>query len=243
MNPEMRGVAYFLFIVFSIAGIQQSASTEQDKNNFDQSSLRSMLLNQPDFRAELEYEEQGRPRMVDQVKTVMKKGKMYRFEVPEENSLDGPLVLLAYPDKGIRIMSPKEKIWTDKFNLDQAAFTTLSGVELYYLTKIVRHKDSSFQYIGTEEFNGYSCLKIEITNKAFLNPEEASFETIYLINGPLYLYVSTEMKNLIIGLKGTDSESKKEGFFYALKNISLDASKIPKELFRVPSDFRKMKTE
>ena len=235
----MRVIVWSLFIVFLVVDCVYSASDETKEKSFTQSSLRSILLKQPDFRAEIEYEEQGNPRMVDQVKTVMKKGEMYRFEVPEENSIDGSIVLLAYPDKEIRVMLPNEKKWSDQVDLDQAAFTTLSGVDLYYLTKIFRHKDSTFKYIATEDFNGYSCLKILVANETLLKPEQASLETMWLINGPLYFYASEKMNNLIIGAKGTDAESKKEGTFYSLKNISLDVSKIPNDLFKIPSDFHK----
>jgi hypothetical protein len=137
MNPKIRGIVCLLFITFLVVGRLQSASDDQDKRSFNQSSLRSILIKQPDFSAELEYEKETGVRMMDQVKTIMKRGDMYRFEVPEENSLDGAFFLLAFPDKGIRIISPKEKVWTDQVDLDQAAFTTLSGVDIYYLTKII----------------------------------------------------------------------------------------------------------
>jgi hypothetical protein len=83
-----------------------------------------------------------------------------------------------------------------------------------------------------------------IVNETLLKPkDEMPLEAMWLYNGPLYLYASPKMNNLIIGAKGTDYESKKEGTFYSLKNVSVIPSKIPEELFRVPADFHKLKTQ
>jgi hypothetical protein len=204
--------------------------------------LKAILLNQPDFAASLDfsqdqYEEQQIHSWVDRV---MKRSDLYRFEISNKDT-DGihPMVVLGYPGKKVLAILPEEKAYFEweEIDLSRAAFTTLEGVDLYYLTKGLMKGSTRCEYVAEEEYRGHRCLKIRVTND---NVEAPGFglEAMWLMRSPLYFFVAEDLRNLIIRLTVTNDEGKNEDV-YVLKNISLSPDDIPRELFEVPSGFQR----
>jgi hypothetical protein len=177
------------------------------------------------------------------VKRVIKRGEIYRFEIVE-NQKDGTsseLIMLAYPNKKLIGILPKDKVYwyLEEDYLSQAAFTTLVGVDSYYLTKAAMNEQTRFKYVSEEVYEGHQCLKIQLQNDKLLGMD-IGLQAMWLANGPLYFYVANDLNNLIVRATATNEDGIEEDF-YVLKNISFKEIDFPQILFEIPSGFKELK--
>jgi hypothetical protein len=227
-----KSLTFCIFILFAL--------TAHAIDLTDPSELRKLLLEQPDFVATPEFDAEG---VNSWVKRVMKRGEMFRFEIVEEEKggTSSEMTVLAYPGKKISAFLPKEKTWwyLEEDNLSQAAFSTLVGVDSYYLTKVIMNKQTDIDFVSEEEYEGHKCLKIRVSNHELLDPE-LGLEAMWLAHGPLYFFAAQDLKNLIIRVVAHNEEGDEQDF-YLLRDISLRSEDIPKVLFEIPSGFRQAK--
>lgn len=182
-------------------------------------SLRQLVIDQPDFRAE-ESERFSEKHLIAELRgfstsyRVAKKGLTYRRDrdmVIGYGRSDEPSLLL-YPRSREYVESPHLGVW-----FENAASPSLLAAE--------QGANLLFESLGDEQLDGRRCLKIQVSM-----PKEAAKSSMPT---KVVYYLASDLRNLVIR---TDLIDMLGTTIYTLKNISFD---VPDELFRVPPGYKK----
>lgn len=170
---------------------------------------RDVVLNQPDFVADLSFFYSEGFGGLGGGHRVARKGNRYREE--SEHWL-----FIGVSGKRTARVFPNSKTYDD---FEPVRDELPGGASSFNPKSLGLEQDVTFTALGTVELNGYKCIKIEATRKD--RPDEK-----------IYLYAARELKDLIIVGQVRD---KNRGLVQKLSNISFD---VPESLVEIPSDYK-----
>ncbi len=186
----------------SLRGVQAQAGTENQTEEVlapltdaeRQMDPRDVVLNQPDFVADLEFFVGEGFGGFSGAEHVAHKGSRYR----EESQF---WVFVGESGKKSVQLYPQYKLYDDMVPPEEG----LGGSGAVDPKTLALESDASFSALGTVQIDGHKCIKIEVVRKE--KPEK------------IYLYAALDLKNLVIVAQEIGAN---RGMVQRLHNVSLD---------------------